>query len=414
MLNSFSASQTTLYRAPWVVPVTTPILADGGVLVGGGRILEVGPSRRLQKGADRIEELDGALLPQLINCHSHLELAGYGEAMMRLQQEKTVANFPDWIRRLLQQRADSCMDAAARKRAAENLFRQMAEEGVSVVLDTGNLAENEDLGSSVAADHRFLLEMLGLSEKAAELKLAELECLPAKMSVTAHAPYSTHPALLKKIKTRCSNYGQLFSIHTAESKDESEFLLSGSGPFVDFLQEREALDSGFQVPGCSTVEYFDQLGLLDAKTLCVHCVQVADADIEKLAGSAAAVCLCPGSNRTLGVGFAPVRRMIAAGIRLCLGTDSPASNPQCSMWQEMRILNEDHPGLAPDAILAMATIGGAVALGIEERLGSLETGKDAKMILARGNFPDRRQLSEALVRDIGHGLEVEPVGVHDV
>ncbi|MEJ2688929.1 MAG: amidohydrolase family protein [Deltaproteobacteria bacterium] len=392
------------------MPVTAPILADGGVLVGGGRILEVGPFSLLKREAGRIVELDGALLPRLINCHSHLELAAYGEAMRAFMLERPAAGFPDWISKLLQLRSDAGIEPANRRLASEGLLEQMAGEGVALVLDTGNLVESGDLGAKASAGHRFLLEILGLSAKAAEKKIKELEQLEASLSVTAHAPYSTHPSLLKKIKARCGKYGQLFSIHTAESPEESDFLQNGSGGFVDFLRERGVLDDDFRAPGCSTVEYFEQLGLLDQKTLCVHCVQVSDGDIEKLAEHGAAVCLCPGSNRTLGVGTAPVPRMAAAGVRLCLGTDSRASNPRCSMWREMRFLGEEHPSLAPGLILAMATIGGAAVLGIEDLLGSLEAGKYSEMIVVKGNFADQRQLSEALV-SVGEGIEVEIAGI---
>lgn len=373
--------------------------------------MEVGPYKQLQRKAERTVELDGALLPQLINCHSHLELAGYGETMQTMQPQSSAVTFPEWIRKLLQLRSEAGKDPEARKGAAVNLFRQMADEGVGGVLDTGNLEESEELAATVPVEHHFLLEMLGFSAEAASLKIAELEGMAAKWSVTAHAPYSTHSALLQKIKARCKSHNQLFSVHTAESREEREFLLAGSGAFVDFLKERGVLDGGYQAPGCSTVEYFNRLGLLDQGTLCVHCVQVTEDDIAKLVGSGSAVCLCPGSNRTLGVGIAPVQQMIEAGVRLCLGTDSLASNPHCSMWREMQILGEEHPGLAPERILALATIGGAGVLGVEERLGSLEAGKRARMVLVRGHFADQRQLSEALVGG-GQELEAEPVRIN--
>lgn len=404
------SKQTTLYRAPWLVPVTSPIIADGGVLVGGGRILAVGPFRSLQRDADLVVELDGALLPRLINCHSHLELSAYGDSFKALLTEGPPETFPAWIRELLYLRAETVVEPSELKLAAADLFRRMAKEGVALVLDTGNLAESDGFAADIDSRHRFLLEMLGLSDKAAATKISELEQLAPGQTVTAHAPYSTHPDLMRAIKARCRQNGQLFSIHTAESPEESEFLAANSGPFVDFLTERGVLDSGFQAPGCSPVQYLERLGLLDDRTLCVHCVQVRDADLEILARRHSGVCLCPGSNASLGVGRAPVEKMGKAGIRLCLGTDSLTSNPHCSMWYEMQLLGREHPGLEPERIISMATMGGAAVLEVEKYLGSLETGKLGAMVLVRQHFSDQRQLLESVVAS-GPGLQVETVGL---
>jgi cytosine/adenosine deaminase-related metal-dependent hydrolase len=102
--------------------------------------------------------------------------------------------------------------------------------------------------------------------------------------------------------------------------------------------------------------------------------------MDLLAKTKAKVCLCPGSNRYLSVGTAPVENYLRRGILPALGTDSLTSNPELSLWQEMRLLAEEHPSVDPTDILCMATLGGAEALGLDGQLGSLEPGKTAAFL----------------------------------
>lgn len=399
---------TILYQAPWVVPVASSIIPDGGVLVRGERIVAVAPIAQLRRRADRVVEVDGALMPQLVNCHAHLELSVFGPNCKELLQEGSFENFPDWIRALLAVREETevAENGIADARA---LLRKMWEEGIGLILDTGNIPASTSIGDEGPVEVVFFQEMLGLTEKAAVERCRQLDTFAAERNVTAHAPYSSHPLLLQCIKKRCRAYRQLFSIHTAESAEETDFLTNGSGPFIDFLKERGVWDGTFRVPGLSPVPYLERLGLLDSETLCVHCVQVDDADIALLARSGARVCLCPESNRTLGVGKAPVAKMLAAGISPCLGTDSLASNPHCSLWREMRLLSQEHPGLDPQDIVAAATLNGARALGMEDHFGSLAAGRSARMLAVDQYCRTADELLQHLA-NLGDGVRLQPIG----
>jgi cytosine/adenosine deaminase-related metal-dependent hydrolase len=401
-------SSTILYRSPWVVPITSPVIRDGGVLIRGNRIVEVGDFSRLARQADKVVAVEGALMPRLVNCHTHLELSIYGEKFKELPAEANPKTFPDWIRTLLDLRRETGGEGDAVASARE-LLKSMVAEGVGLVLDTGNLPASASLGEGASVEIHFMLEMLGFTEQAAGERCSELDGLDSSMAVTCHAPYSTHPNLLQTIKKRCRKNKQLFSVHTAESPEEIELLTDGSGPFVDFLKERGAWDGSFSIPGLSPVPYLDNLGLLDADTLCVHCVQVDDRDIELLARSGAGVCLCPESNRTLGVGRAPVEKMLAAGLAPCLGTDSLASNFHCSLWREMQLLSEEHPAISPTEILAAATINGARALGLQEAVGNLAAGQPAKLLCVEQKSRSEADLLEYLV-SVGPSVRLQQIG----
>jgi cytosine/adenosine deaminase-related metal-dependent hydrolase len=160
-------------------------------------------------------------------------------------------------------------------------------------------------------------------------------------------------------------------------------ISQGKGEMRDFLEQRGFWASSFRPTGSDSkgaVSYLHQHGLLDSRTLCVHCLHVTDQEMDILTETGAKVCLCPGSNRYLGVGSAPVERYLRKGILPALGTDSLTSNPELSIRREMGLLAEEHQGVDPADILRMATLGGAEVLGLERMLGSLEAGKKAEIL----------------------------------
>lgn len=195
-------------------------------------------------------------------------------------------------------------------------------------------------------------------------------------------------------------------MHVAESTQEIEFLRTGGGPFRDFLTQRGVEVDGFTIPGMGAIEYLDSLGVLDGQTLCVHGVHVEDDEIALLAARGATVCLCPGSNRFMGVGVAPVEKMIAQGIPLVLGTDSLASNPHLNLWQEMKVLREDHPGIAPEAVFAMASFNGARLLGLGERLGTVAPGVSSSLLAVRCPAKSESDIFEYLT-SAGEDIQLE-------
>ena len=192
-----------------------------------------------------------------------------------------------------------------------------------------------------------------------------------------------------------------------------EFLQTGSGCFRKFLEMRNSWDGMFTFDKkdfSGTIDYFDHLEILDSRTLLVHCVHVSDSEITLIGDRGAHICLCPGSNRFLGVGTPPVERMIELGLLPCLGTDSLASNSSIDIWREMQVMADMHPNLDNSTILAMATLGGATALGYENKFGSLAVGKDAKFIHVSSDFLLRCTDAVKLIRVLvtgGRPTEIE-------
>ncbi len=379
-----------LYRAPFVVPVNGAIIADGAVLVSGEKIAAVGAYTDLRGQGTRLVDLEQRILtPGLLNCHTHLELsylAQLGQDTSFASQDITL-----WIRSLLEHRRAESAEIINSARAA---VAAMSASGIVYAADIGNTPACANMaGAGIAVD--FFGEFLGLAPGASADLAERLESLP-EVSCTAHAPHTTHPDMIRQLKQQSLINGDKFPIHVAESTSEIEFLNDGKGAFENFIMERLGSLDFYEPPGCGAVEYLDGLGVLDAHTICVHSIHISEKEVEILAKCHAKTCLCPGSNRFLGVGRANPIMLMAKGIKPCLGTDSLASNPELNLWREMQILQDEHPALDACDIFAMATNNGAIAMGRSE-LGSLQRGKAAKILAVEFDKLDMSEVYPYLV-----------------
>ncbi|MEE4241510.1 MAG: amidohydrolase family protein [Desulfopila sp.] len=366
------------YTAPWVIPIGTPAIKEGAVVVDHEKILDVGPRSDMVRAwqAAEIHELHGVIFPPLVNSHIHLELSHIND----INPLPPGAGMVEWIEELLRRRMQSNDYPAEIHRASQAMIDKQKTSGVVLLADIRNTPSAPFRRPWEGPPEIYhILEVLAPNRKRAIGVERELSEISQYQAVSPHAPYSTSAELIKILKKRAEKNGALFSIHVAESIFEKEFVCSKSGPFRDLLEKRKSWDNTILGEGTffGSIDYLDKLGVLDERTLCVHCVHIDEKEIEILGKRGAHVCLCPGSNRFLGVGLPPLEKMLAAGLLPCIGTDSSASNTDPDMWSEMRILQENHPSVSAATILQMATYGGAKALGRLDDYGSLERGKRA-------------------------------------
>jgi len=172
-------------------------------------------------------------------------------------------------------------------------------------------------------------------------------------------------------------------MHIAESEPEYDIVVSGSGDFADRWRRR-GIPVGRRAR--SPIALLEQHGALDRGPLLIHCVRLDDIDIETMARHRCAVAHCPASNAKFGHGIAPLLPLMAAGIRVGMGSDSVASNNRMDILDEARLAvlihraaSRRHDAFGAHQALELATIGGARSLGIDARVGSLEVGKDADL-----------------------------------
>jgi cytosine/adenosine deaminase-related metal-dependent hydrolase len=380
--------RVTIYRAAWVLPVAMERIREGAVMVGpDGRIAAVGPSAAIEppEGAEIVELGEAALLPGLVNVHAHPELSLFRGALEDLR-------FRDWILRLVgTKRAalrDEDFDVAARWSLVECL-----RAGITTVAATESSAAS--LGALKEAGMRGLVyrEVFGPDPAVAEESMAELrtsidrlrgeETELVRLGISPHAPYTVSDALFAAAGRYACEEGLPIAIHAGESVPERDLVARGDGDFAPGLRAR-----GIATParGESTIELLDRLGVLDARPLLIHCVLVGYDDVVRLVDHGCAVAHCPVANARLGHGVAQLELLREAGVHVGLGTDSVGSNNRVDLLEEARIASLLHRArlasfdfLSPDDLLRLVTIDGARALGLEDRVGTLEPGKDADL-----------------------------------
>lgn len=378
----------TIYRARWVLPVATPPLRDGAVWVDGeGRIVAVGPAASLEPPEGvLLEELGQAvLLPGLVNVHAHPELAMFRGALEELP-------FRDWILRLVGAKR-AALSAADHADAA----RWTAVEAIRAGITT--LGATEASGAAAAAlDEAGLRgvvyqEVFGPDPAHADAAMAGLqravEALRAgrsdrvRIGVSPHAPYTVSDALYRRVAEYAAAESLPLALHVAESAAERALVREGGGDFAPGLRAR-----GIATPprGRSTVEMLDRLGVLALRPLLIHCVDVDDEDVRRIAATGSRVAHCPIANAKLGHGVAPLIALREAGAAVGLGTDSVGSNNRLDMLEEARFAallqraeRRDPSLLSAAELLRLCTIDGARALGLEEEVGTLEPGKAADL-----------------------------------
>lgn len=348
--------------------------------VEDGRVTWVGAAGDSGGPRGRVHDLGpGVILPGLVNAHCHLELshlAGLGE--------RAPAGFVPWVESLMDQRGRASADEA--RAATRRAIRQLESTGTVAVGDVSNALAHLDLLEESHLRAVVFYEVLGwdparadriLAGAADVMTLASRPELRTRVRIAAHAPYSVSPELLAGIVRR----GGPAAMHLAESPDETRFLARGDGEWKSFLGRRGLGHVPFDAPGVSPIAHVDALGGLREGMVAAHCVQVDESDCALLARRGVFVAICPRSNRSLRVGMAPVRRLLDAGVRLCLGTDSLASAPTLDLMADMALLQSQFPELAPEVVVRMATLGGAEALGLAE-LGAIEPGRSADLAFA--------------------------------
>ena len=373
------------HRAGWIIVTPQTILRNGHIKTAGDEIIEIGQGR-ISGCQNVIDYGPGAMMPGLVNVHTHLELSALKGKLPYNQ------GFQIWVQTLIRLRAALSQDE----------LRSGIEKGVTELLQSGCVAAGEisSLGISRNAFLNSSLKGVWFYELLGE-DTTNIPVLKSNgngsISVAGHAPHTTSPILLKKLKKMAAQNGIPFSIHLAESEDEIEFLQTGRGAWADFLTSRGIDFSDWGMPASTPLHYIEQLGLSDSDTILVHVLRETTPAFDRIAETGAYVCLCPRSNRNLHNRLPDVNKMRQAGVNLCLGTDSLASVSSLSIFDEMAFLTHAFPLIPPQDILEMATCNGAKALGIDKHFGSLKPGKANRMLYASMNVSNKKALMEMIV-----------------
>ena len=402
-------------KARFVVPVNSPVIENGAITFEEGRIVSIGSAGELT-GKPIIDYGDAVILPGFVNAHTHLELS------LLNGRVPPTPDFIDWLRRLIAVRSTdlhteprssvratpngastvgvrspaatdpSCGDAFAADYVARAVRQGIAESVSSGVTTIGDITARPRWTRPVLAQSAVRAvsfgEVIGIGKGRTGLtdRLESAACIEhqtdaMRIGISPHAPYTVEPDGLRACAERARQIDAVLCIHVAETRDEEAFTRDRTGPLSEFLRELGVWDDEIPASALTPVELCATTGLLGPSTLLAHANYVSDADMATIASTGASVAYCPRTHAAFGHAPHRFRDMLQAGVNVCLGTDSLASNPSLSILDELRFLRTPCRDVASIDLLSMATIRGACALGFSELIGSLTAGKAADFVV---------------------------------
>ena len=374
--NIFNSDPDLVIEARWVIPVRPRgvVMEHAAVIVHDGRIeaiLPISEARQRYDAKETIKLPDHALLPGLINAHTHAAMT----LMRGLADDRPLMA---WLNNHIWPAEGQVLSERFVRDGTLLACAEMLKGGVTTFNDMYFFPE----AAAAAVNLAGMRASLGLvvldfpSPYAADADdylnkgFAARDALRGHPRITTclapHAPYTVNDRIFNKVLTYADQLGANIHLHLHETHHE--------------------IEQGEAQYGMRPMRRLTELGLMGPNVLAAHCVHMTPIEIETLALQGAHVAHCPGSNLKLGSGIAPIAEMLAAGINVALGSDGAASNNRLDMFAEMRLAallakaSGDAEVLPAMQVLEMATINGARALGMDDNIGSLEHGKLADMI----------------------------------
>lgn len=344
----------------------------GFISITNDKITAVGPMDNLPTDDyERVIDGKGALaIPGMINTHTHI-----GMVPFRSLGDDT----PDRLTRFLFPLEQSCMTESLAYHSGKYAIAEMQLAGITTFFDMyyfeDELAKaTDEMGSRAILAETILEEAPDSAQPYGGLAYATsfipkwLDHPLITPAVAPHAPYTNSAESLKQAFDLAEKYTVPFSLHVSE---------------MTFEMDRYQREYN-QTP----VQYLNDLGILNERTLAAHCIFATEADIALMKEKNVAVAHCIGANTKSAKGIAPVQAMLDAGLRVGLGTDGPSSGNTLDLFSQMKMVAYFHKTALKNRaafptrdIVRLATIGGAEALGMADQIGSLEPGKQADITL---------------------------------
>jgi len=394
-----SASKKRLLSASWVLPISQKPISKGALVLEGDSIIEVGLKKELLKKYPKIQKKDfknGILLPGFVNTHCHL---------VHDELSATTRDFATWYEGMVQSVKKQPRGKKALKQVVKRGLRELTRSGVTTLAESGPYLSVLKVLKKSGLRSIFYQEIFGFTEKEPEKLINRLrdqietlnEKLPSRMQfgLAPHSPYTMPTQMFKELSRFCEREMIPFTTHVAESREESLFFQKGNGAISKIFPGRNKL-----LPRArSSIQYLNSSRILGSHLLSAHCVQADKQDISLLAKKGVKVAYCPTSNHFLNVGKAPIQELLEKKMAVGLGTDSASTTGTLNFFQTLRdaaLLG----GLSSEQVVKMATLGGAKALGLEKKIGSLQKGKKADLIgidLKENDFKKPAEVYQYLV-----------------
>lgn len=291
----------------------------------------------------------------LINAHAHAAMVGFKGMAEDLPLDK-------WLNDVIWPLEDKMVNPSFVYEQTKIAIQEMKDNGIAAFMDMYYFEDQvaraaEEMGMPVVlGDGLVDIKGMDIFEKSLENTKGLLEKYKGhpfiKVSVAPHSPYTVSGPNLIRAKELAKQYGAIYQLHVSETKEE----------FDNILKEK----------GLTPIGYLEKLGVLDKKTVLIHCVHLTDNDISIIAKNNCKVVHCPLSNLKLGSGIAPVVKLSKAGVVVALGTDGSASSNRLDIWEAGKFaallqkgINHDPTLLPVREVIKMMTVNGMKALGLE-------------------------------------------------
>ncbi len=369
--------------ASYIFSPNTGFLKNGILsLCEDNRVLKITDTGGKLTEEAKLEHYNGILCPGFINAHCHLELSHMLGKIPRNQE------LPGFIEAIIPGRK---ADTEEIQKAIAKADSQMRNEGIVAVSDICNSPDSYAVKSSSPIHYHSFIEVLGTSEASAEtayrngqnlVRLARQK-FSLNASITPHSAYGLSELLFSLIREGRGASDTMFSIHNQESEAENDLVSTANGKLFETFGKL-----GFDLSS-KTPQHKNSLPWLmkqlprDIRLLLVHNLYTAEKDILDSDAEAADIywVMCPKSNFYIG-GKGPGNFLMNRfSNRICIGTDSLASNDKLSILDEIYTLQNEHPEIPLDKLLTWASLNGAKALGLDKWFGSFEPGKKSGVLL---------------------------------
>lgn len=353
------------------------VIENGTIAVREGKIVYVGDGKNLPPNSRPKQIIDAkgkVIIPGLINTHTHVPMTLFRGIAddLDLQDWLTKYIFPAEAKNVNEAlvRAGTRLGLAEFIRGGTTTYCDMYYFEDAIADETAKAGVRGVLGQTLidfpAPDNKTWAEMLAYTEKFVKKWQSHSLIVPA---VAPHAPYTVSQEHLLETRKLSDKLNAPLVIHLAEANTET-----------DFIQQKHK--------GLRPIEFVEQIGFLSNKTIAAHVIQANEKEVDILVNRGVGVAHNPQSNMKIAAGVAPVPMMLKKNLRLGLGTDGAASNNDLSLWEEMdtaaklhKVFSGDPKVVTAKEVFEMATIGGARALHLEDKIGSLEYGKLADIVI---------------------------------
>jgi 5-methylthioadenosine/S-adenosylhomocysteine deaminase len=353
------------------------IIEDGAIVIQKGKITNIGKRAEVMskiRAKQTIDATGKVIVPGLVNTHTHVPMTLFRGIAddLDLNDWLTKYIFPAEGKNVSEDfvRAGTRLGLAEFIRGGTTTYCDMYYFEDAIADETFKAGLRGVLGETVidfpVPDNKTFPEAIAYSEKFIKKWQKNALITPA---IAPHAPYTVSEEHLKQARKVADDLKAPLVIHLAEDRKELKFVADNKN-------------------GLRPIEYLEKIGLLNERTIGAHVIYANEDEIEVLKKYGVGVAHCPQSNMKLAAGVAPIPQMLASGLDVGLGTDGAASNNDLSLWEEMdtaaklhKVFSFDPKVVSALQAFEMATIGGAKALDLDDKIGSLETGKRADIVI---------------------------------